>query len=110
MSDTAWPRFALAVWDVGLNTLSNLVVGLVTAELFDVRQSKRLGGVINSGRSVAIAVGGLSVPLILRVVGPTSMYTVACVAFIAAALVLTRIRTHHHRVFATRAPARPPAG
>jgi ATP:ADP antiporter, AAA family len=65
-SGAAWLVFASLVWYRVLSILTDLEYWAVAARLYDVRQAKRLFGLVGSGEVVARIVGAFSVPLLLR--------------------------------------------
>lgn len=65
----AWLVFALLVWYRVLSILTDLEYWAVAARLYDVRQAKRLFGLIGTGEVVARIVGAFSVPLFVQRVG-----------------------------------------
>ena len=61
-----WLTFAVVIWSDVVFTLACLGYWALAARLFDIRQGKRLFGLITAGELAAGAAGGLSVPLVLR--------------------------------------------
>ena len=86
-SGAGWLVFLLLVWYRGLSILTDLEYWAVAARLYDVRQAKRLFGVIGSGEVVARIAGSFAVPLIVRAMGVTSLIALSAVA-LAACLAL----------------------
>ncbi len=63
-----WLTFAVVIWSDVAFTLACLGYWALAGRLFDIRQGKRLFGLITAGELAAGAAGGLSVPLVLRFV------------------------------------------
>ena len=63
MSAAAWLIFLLLVWYRALSILTDLEYWAVAARLYDVRQAKRLFGIVGSGEVVARIAGSFAVPL-----------------------------------------------
>jgi HEAT repeat protein len=87
VSGAAWLYFLLLVWYRALSILTDLEYWAVAARLYDVRQAKRLFGLIGSGEVVARIAGSFAVPLIVRAFGVTSLVLLSAIA-LAACLVL----------------------
>lgn len=83
-SPAQWVIVLLPVWFQGLLNLGNLAFWTLTSRLFDVRQGKRLFGLIGSGNWVAAVVGGFVVPPIVSVLGTTSLMALSGISFILA--------------------------
>ena len=87
MSAAAWLIFLLLVWYRALSILTDLEYWAVAARLYDVRQAKRLFGIVGSGEVVARIAGSFAVPLIVHAFGVASLVLLSAVA-LAACLVL----------------------
>ena len=94
----AWPIFAVTVWVEVEWVLTGLVFWGLAERSFDIRQAKRLFGIIGAGGPVAVVIGGLAVPALLAAMGTADLLwlSLGSVA-IAAALVayLTRSSSEH---------------
>ena len=75
-----WLTFALPIWYEVLWTLTNLEFWNLAGRLFNVRQAKRLFGLIGAGGQVAIIVGGLLAPLMVALIGTPNLLFVAAAA------------------------------
>ncbi len=80
MSGAAWLTFLLLVWYRALSILTDLEYWAVAARLYDVRQAKRLFGIVGSGEVVARIAGSFAVPLIVHAFGVTSLVLLSAVA------------------------------
>lgn len=86
-SGAAWLVFASLVWYRVLSILTDLEYWAVAARLYDVREAKRLFGLIGSGEVVARIAGAFSVPLLLRFMGVPNLILLSGAA-LALCLVL----------------------
>lgn len=92
-SSAAWLSFASLVWYRVLSILTDLEYWAVAARLYDVRQAKRLFGLIGTGEVVARIAGAFSVPLFVRLVGvPNLMWLSAAGLLLCALLVVPALR------------------
>jgi hypothetical protein len=76
----AWLIFLLLVWYRALSILTDLEYWAVAARLYDVRQAKRLFGIVGSGEVVARIAGSFAVPLIVHAFGVASLVLLSAVA------------------------------
>ena len=110
LSSAAWLSFASLVWYRVLSILTDLEFWAVAARLYDVRQAKRLFGLIGTGEVVARIAGAFSVPFFVRLVGvPNLMWLSAgglLLCTLLAALVLRLIPDAHAPAAETRRPVR----
>ena len=72
--------FGLLVWYRVAEVLLNLEFWGLTASLLDLRQAKRLYGVIGSGEVLAMMGGGLALPLLVARVGSQGLVLLAAAA------------------------------
>ncbi|HZG68480.1 MAG TPA: HEAT repeat domain-containing protein, partial [Herpetosiphonaceae bacterium] len=75
---------ALAIWSFVLGVLLNLEFWSLAGHLLDVRQAKRLFGLIGSGEVVATIAGGLVTPFLVGAIGTTNLLVVAAGAIAGA--------------------------
>jgi HEAT repeat protein len=87
LTGAAWLLFLLLVWYRALSILTDLEYWAVAARLYDVRQAKRLFGVIGSGEVVARIAGSFAVPLVVGAFGVASLVLLSAAA-LGACLVL----------------------
>ncbi|HUG54336.1 MAG TPA: cyclic nucleotide-binding domain-containing protein [Vicinamibacteria bacterium] len=87
LTGAAWLYFLLLVWYRALSILTDLEYWAVAARLYDVRQAKRLFGLVGSGEVVARIAGAAAVPLLVGAFGVASLVLLSAIA-LAACLVL----------------------
>ncbi len=88
-SGAAWLTFGLLVWYRVLSILTDLEYWALAARLYDVRQAKRLYGLIGSGEVIARIGGSFAVPLLLLVIGVADLLLLSAVALGACLALLT---------------------
>ncbi len=89
----------LLAWHRVIYMLANLEFWGISATVFDVRQSKRLFGLISAGDIPAKLLGYLAVAVLTPWIGVTNLLLVAGVAFLLSIFVLTRVtfdKNNHH--------------
>jgi ATP:ADP antiporter, AAA family len=92
--EAGWLIFAMMIAYRLLSMLTDLEYWAVAARLYDVRQSKRLFGLVGSGEVAARVVGSFSVPLLVSVLGVINLLWIsafglgACLALLV--LILNR--------------------
>ena len=116
LSAAAWLIFLLLVWYRALSILTDLEYWAVAARLYDVRQAKRLFGIVGSGEVVARIAGSFAVPLIVGAFGVASLVLLSA-ACLAACLVLVSFvlralpaAVEPPRAAGSTAPSRPGLG
>jgi AAA family ATP:ADP antiporter len=91
--------FGLLVFYRVLSALTDLEYWAVATRLYDVRQAKRLFGLVGSGEVAARIVGSLSVPLLVRPLGVANLVVLsaagltACLALVLALLPRATVAT-----------------
>jgi ATP/ADP translocase len=83
-----WLVFLLPVWYEVMYTLSNLEFWNLAGRLCDVRQGKRLFGMIGAGEQTAVVLGGLLVPALVVWIGTPNLLLLATFAFVGVLAVL----------------------
>lgn len=74
-----WPAFLLLSWYPVMHALEAVTLWDTAGRLFDVRQSKRLFGLVGAGELMAMVIGGVSTPLLVHLVGtPNLLIFSAC--------------------------------
>jgi hypothetical protein len=73
LGEAGWLIFAMMIAYRLLSMLTDLEYWAVAARLYDVRQSKRLFGLVGSGEVAARVVGSFSVPLLVSVLGVANL-------------------------------------
>ncbi len=82
LAGAKWIVFAAIIWyDVLFTFMEVGFWGLATG-LYNVREGKRLFGLIGSGEQLAGTIGGLATPLIVVLIGTTNLLLVSLVAFV----------------------------
>jgi hypothetical protein len=66
LTGSRWAAFALFLWIVPALTLLNLEFWGLASRMFNLRQSKRLFGLVSTGESVSAILGYLLVPFLLE--------------------------------------------
>ncbi|MEM7118417.1 MAG: MFS transporter [Chloroflexota bacterium] len=89
--DARWPIFAFAIWSDTTWVLINLAYWNLAGRLFNVRQSKRLFGLLGAMVVFAEIASGLLTPLFVRVGGTANLLLVAAAATGVATLYQFRI-------------------
>lgn len=88
--ESQWLAFALMFWLRMLIVLGNLEFWGLAGRLFNVRQGKRLFGLIGSGELTANIVGGFATPLLVMLFGTSNLLFISA-AGLSFALVLLLI-------------------
>ena len=83
-----WPIMLLAIWDSVQYVLINLEFWGLAGRLFNVRQSKRLFGLIGSAEVIATIGFGLLTPALVRLVGTPNLLWIAAGGLAGALLCL----------------------
>jgi HEAT repeat protein len=104
--NAAWLAFILPAWGFALINLCNIIVWTVAGRLFDIRQSKRLFGLVVSGRWIATAAGGFVTPPIVALLGTRHLMLVGALSLAAALLVLRAILRRYGGALVEEAPTK----
>lgn len=89
--NTIWIAFLLMAWFRFMYLLSSLEFWGLSAIIFDVRQSKRLFGLISAGDIPAKLLGYLSVSLLVPFIGMYGLLGLSSLAFFASFLFLRNL-------------------
>lgn len=99
--------FGLPIWFQIVANLTNLALWSLAARLFDVRQGKRLFGLIGSGNWLAIAAGGFFVaPIVARLGTPNLLLLAGLALGVALGFQLILLRENKTRLDAPTAVTR----
>ncbi|HZQ09119.1 MAG TPA: Npt1/Npt2 family nucleotide transporter [Anaerolineae bacterium] len=99
LPDARWVVFLLPIWFQIIANLTNLALWTLAGRLFDVRQSKRLFGLIGAGNWTAIAIGGFVVSPIVGVLGTANLLFLAGISlFVAFGFQFLLLREHRAQV------------
>lgn len=91
-TDAAWFYFLIFSWYYVIYLLTNLEFWGLAALLFDIRQSKRLFGMIGAGDIPAKIIGYSAVPVFILVLGKENMLYVSFVSFLTSLIFYFRLR------------------
>jgi CRP-like cAMP-binding protein/HEAT repeat protein/ATP/ADP translocase len=91
----SWLVFALPVWCQGLANLSSVPFWTLAGRLFDVRQGKRLFGLIAVGSWVAAISGGLLTGPLVALFGTVNLLLVAAIALLIAFVLQSALLRAH---------------
>ncbi|UCC85563.1 MAG: HEAT repeat domain-containing protein, partial [Anaerolineales bacterium] len=83
LTRAGWLVFALPVWYEALWTLTSLAFWNLAGRLLNLRQGKRLFGLISAGESMAIVGSGFLVPLLVGLLGTPNLLLLAAGAIAA---------------------------
>lgn len=93
--DSVWIAFAAIMWYRATSLLNYLEFWGLTSMMLDVRQSKRLFGLVSSGEVTAKLIGYFSIPLLVPYIGKTNLIYIASASFAACVLILHFISKHY---------------
>lgn len=86
-----WSRMALAVWYESAWALANLGFWSLAVRMFNIRQSKRLFGLIGIGLTLSESISGFLVPFLVRLVGTGNLLLLAAASYGGALVVQSYI-------------------
>ena len=110
LSPGTWPAFGMMVWYLTLYAFMSVSFWGVTGRLFNVRQGKRLFGLLGSGELVASIAGGLGTPLLVGALGTANLLTLSAAGILMCLVFLRRlISVTEGRLNRPPAPVRGPA-
>ncbi len=99
LTNARWLVFILPIWEFAQLNLGKIIIWSLVGSLFDVRQSKRLFGLMTSGRWLAVALGGLLVPLLVNWVGTQNLLWLSIISLCVGLVLLLRILRTHPQAF-----------
>jgi AAA family ATP:ADP antiporter len=73
LTSATWPVFAFSVWSEVGWVVTNLTLWGLAGRLLNVRQAKRLFGLIGAGGVVAAVAGGFLMPVIVDLIGTVNL-------------------------------------
>lgn len=91
-TEGAWFFFLIFSWYYVIYLLTNLEFWGLAALLFDIRQSKRLFGMIGAGDIPAKIIGYSAVPVFILVLGKQNMLYVSFVSFLLSLIFYYRLK------------------
>ena len=101
-----WVVMAVTIWVEVEWMLVSLVFWGLAERALDIREAKRLFGVVSSGEPAAVIAGGLAIPLLLKVMGTADLLWVSVGAVLASAVLIR----HVGQVYADRLGDAPEEG
>ncbi len=99
LTQARWLAFLLPIWEFAQLNLGKIIIWSLVGSLFDVRQSKRLFGLMTSGRWLAVALGGLMVPVLVAWVGTVNLLWLSTLCLAVGMVLLLRILRAYPRAF-----------
>lgn len=91
----AWPALAAVVGFDVIWVLSNLEFWGLAGRVFNVRQGKRLFGLVGVGETIATIVGGAAVPFLIRLVQTQDLLILAAIAAVGSLFLMRFIATRY---------------
>jgi HEAT repeat protein len=79
--NSTWLIFLLLIWGEVAATLIDLAFWGLADRLYDIRQGKRLFGLISSGELTAGMIVGFSIPILVRWLGTTRLLWITAIGF-----------------------------
>ena len=97
-----WASFGVLVWFTVLTALIHVTFWGMATRLFDVRQGKRLFGLVGAGEMVASVISGLATPLFIQWWGTIHLLMITAIGLVGGLVILGIIvRTYTHQIQAT---------
>ena len=95
-----WPGWVmlLYIWWSVVWSLINLALWGLVGRMFDVRQTKRLNGVVGAGEVLAMVIGGFSIGFLVQPLGAANLLLLCVAAIGLAMIVLGRLVTRHREL------------
>ncbi len=94
-----WATFSILAWFTVISALNNVALWGLAGQLFDVRQGKRLFGLVGAGEMGASVLSGFATPLFVELWGATHLLLVSACGLVGSILALTAIvRTFGERI------------
>ena len=94
-----WPAFGLLTWFPVISGLMSVIQWTLAGSVFDVRQGKRLFGLVGGGELLASVVGGLMTPFLVEAIGTPNLLWIATGGVVACFLTMsatTRFSNQEH--------------
>jgi len=95
ITDSIWIAFAAIMWYRATQLLNYLEFWGLTSMMLDIRQSKRLFGLVSSGEVTAKLLGYFSIPFLVPIIGKTNLIFISAVAFAICFLILHSIAKNY---------------
>jgi hypothetical protein len=84
--------FALFVWYRVLSILTDVEYWAVATRIYDIRQAKRLFGLIGSGEVTARMAGAFAIPLLVREIGTNNLIVLSALALLTCLGLLLAVK------------------
>ncbi|MBX3081109.1 MAG: HEAT repeat domain-containing protein [Anaerolineae bacterium] len=91
VSAASWIAFILPAWSFALINLGNIIMWSIAGRLFDIRQGKRLFGLIGAGRWLAASAIGFLIAPLVSLLGIKNLLLVAVLSLCVSLLILRRL-------------------
>lgn len=103
--DTKWLAFIMYTWVRVMVYITLVNFWGLAGRLFDIRQGKRIFGLISVGEVISIIIGYFSIPLILKVLkAPDLLFLASFSLFICLILVFVLFKTFKERLQTNKVP------
>ena len=108
--DTGWPAFGLLVWYPVVSGRMSVVTWCLAGSVLDVRQGKRLFGLVGDGELLASVFGGASTLFLVAWIGTENLLLVSCGGIFGCMVTLVvvmrfaNVEQHTHRERLADAP------
>jgi hypothetical protein len=103
--DTAWLAFIMYTWVRVMVYITLVNFWGLAGRLFNIRQGKRIFGLISAGEVISIIIGYFSIPLILKVLKVSDLLFLASISlFICVVVVITVFRTFKEQFSLVKLP------
>jgi hypothetical protein len=105
--DTSWLAFVMFTWVRVLVYITLVTFWGLAGKIFNIRQGKRIFGLIGIGEVISIIIGYFSVPLILRFLKAADLLFLSSASLlVCVAIALVIIRTFGSQLGATATPVK----
>jgi ATP/ADP translocase/HEAT repeat protein len=86
-----WLSFLMYIWIRAFTFIGAIVFWILAGRLFNLRQGKRLFGLISSGEVISDIIGFFSIPLLLQFISASDLIFIAFIALVFCIGILTYI-------------------
>lgn len=112
VSPSKWLALLLPMWTQTLINLAVLAFWTLAAEIFDVRQGKRLFGLLNAGSWLSYVIAGPFTSTLINVLGTENLYIVIAlclfVALLIQGVIIRDLKKPEPQTTESSAPTQPP--
>lgn len=95
LTGNSWAFFVLFIWNRFFVLVNGVTFWAIVAKLFNMQQSKRLSGLINTGEVISSVLAYLSMPLIIKFVNPDSLLFLVVGLLIICDIFIRRIHRRY---------------